>query len=216
MIADIITAGVCGTAGFLFLRGFFHAGAITRILVDQGGPPPMPFVPERDLRKDEWEEYCRKADAAELDTWHKTGVWWLDPNRWGEVPYSKPVLDKAPAPVVDHLQLCPDCVVPMEPMATYAGVPFVWDCPSCRETYKIGAGGLLLRKGLVAQPRKLPCGCDYETRIHERVSPGDRTATCLHCGNWWRPPSNRANPRLLAQGSAVHEYPSRPMPRPHR
>jgi len=209
MIADIITIGVCGSAGFLFLRGFMHAGAITRILVDQGGPPPMPFVPERDLRKDEWEEYCRKADAAELETWHKTGVWWLDPERWGEVPYSKPVHDSAP--VVEDKTRCPACGEQMQAMATYAGVPHVWDCAACADTYRVALGGKLKRKprkpylhALGIPALELPCGCPYERMVHERIGPRHRTTTCTGCGSWWEPPSNSANARDIAQGEVVH------------
>lgn len=255
---------VGGAAGFLFLRGFFHAGALARIIFDserklrESTPTPPPPKPRFD------------ADAHELAIWQETGVWWLDPNRWGEVPYSKPVHGKAHVRVVDLMGLCPNCEVPMEPMATYAGKAHVWDCRGCGTTWKLGRHDMLVRKSAPdklpcgcyyetkvvsrAYPtggfdmgryaecqdckatwdyapkysdegdvrrmirgevdrencRKLPCGCDYNTPVHERASPGDRTSTCLHCGNWWRPPSNQPNPRLLAQGSAVHVYPDNP------
>lgn len=84
----IVEIGLCGAAGFLFLRGIYHSGVLAG-WITQGlsmstrpkAPPPAPAAAPAAAPK--WDQ-----DRYETDLFLATGeiCWWLDPNRWGDNP----------------------------------------------------------------------------------------------------------------------------------
>lgn len=136
----LIEIAACGAALALFGRGLYHAGALTgwiaQGLREKPAPPAPPPAPRFD------------PDAYELELWHATGAWWLDPNRWGDAPTAR-----HQPPARRHVG-CPKCGADVA-RESWTGD---WVCvsPSCDYEERI-MSGMPERK----MPRCPSCG-DHE------------------------------------------------------
>lgn len=213
MIADLVTAGMCGTALVLFGRGIYHSGVLASWIV-QGisakAPPPRPPAPP----EDPWEAYCRKAEAAEQALFLETGMWWLDPNRWGDNPNwrenlprpaAPPYLDADP-PIPALAPRCPVCGPDgqVAVMAVHGGEVSMWDCLKCGAEFTRRGETRKSRKARLAreaavqreiealaaaeEAKRLPCGCTGDVVTRAYPTGGwdmGRYAECKTCRGTW-------------------------------
>lgn len=133
MIVDLVTIAVCATAGSLFARGLYHSGVLTGWIVQGLTPPPAARQPDPAPKWD--------AEAHEMQLFLDTGMWWLDPNRWGDDPdwrdripaAIQPVPAATPAPY--PVPKCPNCgrttLAEIKVTAEHGGVPSMWECERC-------------------------------------------------------------------------------------
>lgn len=149
----IVEIAVCGAAAFLFGRGIYHSGVLSGWIVQglrqQPTPPPAPAIPAAAPTR-------ATDEAREIALFLETGVWWLDPNRWGDNPnwrdnlprpIAPPYLDAEPP--IPHLPpRCPVCGPngQVAVMAIHGGEVSMWDCFVC--------GAEFTRKGETRKSRK--------------------------------------------------------------
>lgn len=231
----IVEIGLCGAAGFLFLRGIYHSGVLAG-WITQGlslstqpkAPPPRPPAP---AAAPKWDQ-----ERYEIDLFLATGAWWLDPNRWGDnpnwrekhgltaverqiAPTELPVFaGRAPiagVPVYEPqtMKRCPNCGEndPVICTAQHGDEETAWSCVKCKIDFTNAGIKKKPKKGVhqrpVAEmPHKLPCGCPSSPTSITIQRTGHTTWTrCGRCEKWWEPRSNDPSGRWLAQGEHVHD-----------
>lgn len=235
MILYVLDAALIGGAGFLFLRGIYHGGAIARMAFDGLRPPPRRTFAEHLAEPLPAEAFDH--DAHELALFRDTGAWWLDPNRWGEEARKHEALDKVLAALdaMPTTPRCPSCVSgePMIVAAQHGKHVSLWSCAHClREWVPVGRTGFTESKlsrrrrekkeriavskaaheARALEERRLPCGCTGEVWTRAYPTGGwdmGRYAECVTCkGTWDYAAKGRdtGNPRKKVRGEV--EWPN--------
>lgn len=139
----IVEIGLCGAAGFLFLRGIYHSGILTGwiakglMTTQPKAPPPRPTPPPAPFDENAWRAKEAEREAAMFLA--VPTAWWLDPNRWGDNPgwrqsmpvaVPTPARPKRPPPMMPRCPVCGlnDAVIVL---ATHGDEISMWHCGGC-------------------------------------------------------------------------------------